>query len=131
MSRPKAEQPTTAPPFDPAARAKDDWDHEAPTRRAMELVHDEEAKPSVLAAMGDQILEGVPTLLIAPEDLAWFELDAKGHRLLDAIDGHKSVRTLLSETGLSEPEAITILTLLERQGVVALLPRFSPPACAR
>ncbi len=67
-----------------------------------------------------EALGRVPTLLVAHEDVGWFDGDPQEGALLQAIDGHSDLRALAERCGLDEPTALRLVDALVTRGLVAL-----------
>jgi hypothetical protein len=116
----KDDAATLEPPMDLAEVARQDWIHEAPTRRPADSVtNEDEARPAATAS-GDAFLDKIPTLLVSKDAIPWLVADPNAEQLLAAIDGHSTVRMLLTITGLSQSEAATLLQRLADEGTIAI-----------
>jgi hypothetical protein len=60
----------------------------------------------------------IPTLAIAKDDLAWFELPPLCRTLLDHVDGSSSVAAICDRSGVSLADASDLFDELVREGIV-------------
>jgi hypothetical protein len=60
----------------------------------------------------------VPYLVMALEDLSWFDLGPDAARLLASIDGVCSLETACAMAGLTAEEGATLLLTLAEQGMI-------------
>jgi hypothetical protein len=65
-------------------------------------------------------LEAVPIILVAKDDLAWFEFEADAHAVLAMIDGESTVVDIVRSVATPPARALELLRDLELQRVIAL-----------
>jgi hypothetical protein len=61
----------------------------------------------------------VPELIVAREDLEWFEMPALGRQLLEHVDGTSSIEAISQKSGVSLTDAADLFDELVREGIVA------------
>jgi hypothetical protein len=60
----------------------------------------------------------IPTLVVAKEDLEWFELPPLCRKLLEFVDGTASVEAICERSGVSFTDASDLFDELVREGIV-------------
>ncbi len=143
---PRADRPTTRPPFDPAKFAREAEStlttseppaSERPTPRAFPCVKltaaqrgraerdilssapdVEEVATSTDArdALGSEM---VPVLVASREELEWFALSSEANSLLSFVDGDSQIDSLCVKANLTSTDAARILLELAEQGIVS------------
>jgi hypothetical protein len=67
-----------------------------------------------------EALRRVPTLLIAHDDVGWFDGDPEERTLLTSIDGRSDLHALANKCRFDEPTALRLVDVLVARGLVAL-----------
>ncbi len=67
-----------------------------------------------------QALRRIPILLVAREDVGWFDGDPQEAALLASVDGHSDLHALATRCGLDEPTALKLVDALVTRGLVVL-----------
>jgi len=68
--------------------------------------------------VGDQ--NGVPQVLIPPEEILWLDLDHRAGFVLAQIDGQSSFREILLVTGMNRVDSLRILARLVKDKVIGV-----------
>jgi hypothetical protein len=137
------ERPTEPPPFDPEQYARDSESHllkrgddrrpTSPPTSTHEALRDscQDLLAVVAAESGTRIprreaalatrptLGSVAVLLVAHDDLEWFNLEPLARTVLNAVDGETIVEDLLSFSRLDVAEGLAMLESLANSGLVA------------
>lgn len=120
---------TVRPPFDPEQFARESdsrirIEEDPPSTRptappppGLPQYAREEGALRSSASMGSDV---VPSLAIAREDLAWFELPRLARDLLGHIDGRSTLAVVCARGGFVIEAATAACNELERQGIVTL-----------
>ncbi len=61
----------------------------------------------------------IPELIVARDDLEWFELPPLSRRLLEHVDGTANVETICGKSGVALTDATDLFEELLREGIVA------------
>jgi hypothetical protein len=64
-------------------------------------------------------LGSIAVLLVAPDDLEWFNLEPPARALLNAVDGETIVEDLLAFSRIDVAEGLAMLEALANSGLVA------------
>jgi hypothetical protein len=130
--------PTVRPPFDPEAFALESDTKlrttEAPASvrptlsplaaRARSDAHVVTAPrarvPSLEIGPDSALLDAVPALVVAREDLEWFDLSPEARKVAALVDGLKNVETLCARTSFDADRVRCLLLELAQHGVVSL-----------
>jgi hypothetical protein len=62
----------------------------------------------------------VPSLAVARDDLAWFDLAPRARELLAYIDGETTIEAICTQASLDAPEALPLFCDLIRDGILTL-----------
>jgi hypothetical protein len=108
---------TVRPPFDPQefARETERVTMPPPARAPSDA-------PELVSETLDVFWPVEPTtlvdLVVARDDLEWFELPPLARKLLDHVDGTNSVEVISARSGVALAEAMDLLDELAREGIV-------------
>jgi hypothetical protein len=61
----------------------------------------------------------VPELIVAREDLEWFEMPPLSQKLLEHVDGSASIEAICGKAGIDVTDAMDLFDDLVREGIVA------------
>jgi hypothetical protein len=132
--RPSAEEgsrPTVRPPFDPEKYARESesklriMEEGRATRGTEERRRPPSNRPTVPPPPGlpgyEPIIgvDGIPELVVAREDLEWFDLTPEARSLLQHVDGENAVRAICDLMSLSPDHVIGELERLAGEGLVS------------
>jgi hypothetical protein len=67
-----------------------------------------------------ETLRRIPILLVAREDVGWFDGDPQEGALLASVDGRSDMHALAVRCGMDEPTALALFDALVARGLVAL-----------
>jgi hypothetical protein len=67
-----------------------------------------------------EALRRIPILLVAREDVGWFDGDPQEGALLASVDGRSDMHALAVRCGMDEPTALALFDALVARGLVAL-----------
>jgi hypothetical protein len=118
------ETETVRPPFDPEEFARD-----RDSKIRIEAAHPTSPPPptprvvpgmtsGTMVAFSSVGPDVVPLLLIARDDLEWFELQPVARALLRHVDGEATIAAIGQLAGVPLDQAMTILHELSREGVL-------------
>lgn len=62
-----------------------------------------------------------PRLLVAAEDLAWFELSAAEERIATLVDGVQTIAQIARKAGVALVEAQVAIASLRERGIVGVV----------
>ncbi len=127
------EATTVRPPFDPETFARESDSNmrvleesgRAPAERPRDhgagvfsrpTVPPPPGVPSYAAIIG---VEGIPELVVAREDLEWFDLSPEARTLLQHVDGENAVAVICDKVHLPENDVISELERLAGEGLVS------------
>ena len=133
-SSPELEEATTRttvrPPFDPEQFARETdsrvGDTDPPSERPTAPPppglpqYAPGATSGTMPVLASLDVDVVPALVIAREDLEWFELPKAARDLLGEVDGHTTLGTLCARAGFPLDAALSLCHELDRQGLVTL-----------
>jgi hypothetical protein len=63
----------------------------------------------------------VPALAVAREDLEWFELPPLARKVLEFVDGHRTIESIAEVTELPLVDASNLFDDLVREGIVVVI----------
>jgi hypothetical protein len=129
--KPADDEPDTVrPPFDPVKFARDSESNiriETTPPSARPTAPPPPGVPAhapgssgARVALGSVSSQAVPVLVIAREDLEWFELEQHVRLLLIHVDGRQSIESICARARLKVDEALAGFHELARQGLVTL-----------
>jgi hypothetical protein len=61
----------------------------------------------------------IPDLIVARDDLEWFELPPLGRKLLEHVDGTADIKAIAEKAGIALTDAADLFDELVREGIVA------------
>jgi hypothetical protein len=116
-NHPHAESTTVRPPFDPAEFARQSECKTVPPPPALPEFDPGNASGTIeiLVSIEDWM---VPAILVAREDLDWFDVAPEARQILLHVDGVLSVREICARSGQPLEEAILLVEHLVRDGVI-------------
>jgi hypothetical protein len=124
-------RPTVRPPFDPEKFARESdsnlriLEEEAGTRVTQERRAPASSRPTVPPPPGlpgyEPVIgvDGVPELVVAREDLEWFDLTPEARSLLQHVDGESAVQAICDKMHLPADDVIAQLERLAGEGLVS------------
>jgi hypothetical protein len=116
--------PTPRPSFDPAefARQSEQRFRAEEERSSKPTIPLMPAAPLALSALEGEALDPatVPALVVAQEDLEWFDLSSDARALLAHVDGVAPLAALCERANLTTESASELLLELTKQGLVSL-----------
>jgi hypothetical protein len=119
---PTAEEITVRPPFDPAAfaRESDVLIRSTPPSARPTAPPPPQYTPSPATAPPSSGLGAVPELVVAREDLEWFDVTPYARSILRYVDGRQSIEAICARACLKADEVVSTIHQLERDGVITL-----------
>jgi len=111
------ETTTVRPPFDPEEFARQSECKTVPPPPALPEFDPVNASGTIeiLVSIEDWM---VPTILVAREDLDWFDIAPEARQLLRHVDGTRSVREICARSDQPVEEAIILVEHLVRDCVI-------------
>ncbi len=109
---------TARPPFDPQEFARETERSTLPVPIATPSSAPDLASGTMEVFLPVEPMT-IPELIVAREDLEWFDLPPAARTLLEHIDGEASVEAIAARAGLLLTDVVDIMDGLVREGFIA------------